>query len=335
MKSRFSSLIVFCFTILSFSVFYVKAGNLSINDQVITAFQNYIQTFNVQFTNTQDQSNALLNFQTNFQNAASFVGSFSLTTQNKFSLISPEEFARMYLTLRVDTSSLIPPAFSLSADANSTTPKTLDLRTLNQVTAVRDQSTCGCCWAFSTAASLEGVYAKKFGTLLSFSDQHILSCTPGNNSCNGGIMHEAYKWVQSNGGVSLLSNLKYDNSKTTCLANTNKFSLGLDTQNYYLNLSSSSIDQLKNILNTKGPISVGINADKLQLYKTGIYSCAPNVSINHAVTIIGYGSSDNTDYWIVKNSWGQNWGQNGYFYLAQDTTKNCGLNNYAVQPILQ
>lgn len=313
----------------------IFAGNLNINDAIINAFQNYISNFNVQFQDSTSQSAALSNFQNNYNLANNFIGSFSLTTQGKFSLLSFQDFKNIYLTINEQDLINLQGGISLAADASANTavPDSLDLRNNGIVTAVKDQGKCGCCWAFSASASIEGAYAKKYGTLLSFSEQQILSCTGGNDSCNGGVMHDAYKYIQGNGGLSLMSNYAYTGAKTTC--NTvAKTSFGMDANNYYKDMSSYTVDQLKAALFNNGPISVGINGDKLQLYKNGIYSCDSNVAINHAVTIVGYGSSSSGEYWIVKNSWGSNWGISGYFYLSTDSSKNCGLNKYAVQPIL-
>ena len=203
----------------------------------------------------------------------------------------------------------------------------VDWRENNAVTDVKDQGQCGSCWAFSTTGSLEGVYAIKNKNIKSFSEQQLVDCslTYGNMGCNGGIMQNAYTYIHDK-GITTEEEYPYTGVKESCRK--------------YIPVTyiSSCINVIPNELQLtyavmKNPVSVSIEADSrsFQFYKSGVYDnvdCGTN--LDHGVLVVGYGSENGKDYWLVKNSWGVNWGEAGYIKILRDSVKEstkgmCGI----------
>lgn len=219
--------------------------------------------------------------------------------------------------------------------SSSYIPSAFDWRNCGAVTPVKNQGSCGCCWAFSSIASIEGQYAIKYGYLVSLSEQHLMNCDNSNNGCNGGFMTTAFNSMANNKiGVPGQGVVPYLGYKSYCSSNVgNKVNV-----KGYTYAGSTDESVIMQYLYRTGPISVGINSNSyLQNYVSGIlylssYQCNPSV-INHAVTIVGYGTENNVNYWIVKNSWGTSWGEKGYFRIVRGIGA-CGINQYALAPTL-
>ncbi|KAI4372007.1 hypothetical protein MLD38_010295 [Melastoma candidum] len=218
-------------------------------------------------------------------------------------------------------------------------PTSLDWRNYGVVTAVKDQGSCGSCWAFSSTGAMEGINALVEGDLISLSEQELVDCDTTNDGCDGGYMDYAFEWVINNGGIDSESDYPYtstDGVGGTC--NTTKEEKKVVTIDGYEDVDES--DSALECAVAKQPISVGIDGSALdfQLYTGGIYngSCSDDPDdIDHAVLIVGYASESDENYWIVKNSWGTDWGIEGYFYLLRDTELEygvCAVNAMASYP---
>lgn len=215
------------------------------------------------------------------------------------------------------------------------TPTSVDWRTQGCVTEIEDQGLCGSCFTFSTTGSLEGQYCKKNKTLLTLSEQYLVDCyNPGDGSggCNGGWMDDCYNFINRQKGISKEADYPYVTAQRQCQIKP-KINLGTITTNYVENSEAA----LMAAVATVGPISVAIDASRysFQLYSSGIYddsTCTQNV--DHAVLVVGYGSENNKDYWIVKNSWGTTWGEKGYVRMARNMKNLCGIATNAMYPTL-
>lgn len=214
-------------------------------------------------------------------------------------------------------------------------PDTIDWRKKGAVTHVKDQSSCGACWAFSATGAIEGINQIVTGSLVSLSEQELCDCDRTYNSgCAGGLMDYAFKWVIQNHGIDTEDDYPYQAAERTCLKN--KLKRRVATIDGYTDIPSNSEDLLLQAVATQ-PVSVGICGSErtFQLYSKGIFTGPCSTSLDHAVLIVGYGSENGVDYWILKNSWGTNWGMDGYMHMLRNSGNSqgvCGINMLASYP---
>ena len=174
-----------------------------------------------------------------------------------------------------------------------------------------------------------------------FSEQMLVDCDTLDSGCNGGLEENAYTWLKKNGGIMFESDYPYTGRKSTCKSNPSKYA-DIKITGYKKLGSSSSIisyvdeDEVKEFLYTNGPLDVALNADPLQTYTSGILDKTsrqcPVSGVNHAVSLVGYGTAS-VDYWIIKNSWGKNWGESGYFRIRRGNG-TCGVNSYVTTALV-
>jgi len=243
---------------------------------------------------------------------------------NKFADLTNEEFVKIY-------TGEIPKETSLEAKEDDPTnpplPAEIDWRVYNKVTEVKDQGQCGSCWAFSTIGTIEGAYARTTRKLVSLSEQNLVDCVTENSGCNGGFPFKGLEHVINNGGVDTEESYPYEAVQGECRFDVNNVGATID-EAYRVN--SGDEKDLQRALAFYGPVSVCIDAThySFQLYESGIYrepACDPNV-MEHAVLAVGYASDENgQDYYIVKNSWGTDWGNHGYINMARNENNACGI----------
>jgi len=211
-------------------------------------------------------------------------------------------------------------------------PNSVDWREKDVLSRVKNQGNCGSCWSFSSTGAIEAVHAISTGTLLNISEQQLVDCSDdyGNNGCNGGSMDNAFKYVIDNGLCSE-KEYPYTAEKDKC-----KKCKTIVNISDYKNVVSNNEEILKRVVYQQ-PVSVAIQANlpSFQAYSSGIYSdpsCGSQ--LDHGVLVVGYGYDilHNMDYWIVKNSWGPNWGENGYIRIQRNIINKTGLCGIAMQP---
>uniref|UniRef100_A0A3B3H3X3 Cathepsin 12 n=1 Tax=Oryzias latipes TaxID=8090 RepID=A0A3B3H3X3_ORYLA len=213
----------------------------------------------------------------------------------------------------------------------------VDYRNMGYVTEVKDQGYCGSCWAFSTTGAIEGQIVKKTGQLLSLSEQNLVDCSRpyGTHGCSGAWMASAYDYVLSN-GLQTTDSYPYTSVDTQpCFYDSR---LAVAHIKDYRFIPQGDEQALADAVATIGPITVAIDADHASFlfYSSGIYdepNCDPN-RLSHAVLLVGYGSEEGQDYWIIKNSWGSSWGEGGYMRIIRNGSNTCGIASYALYPIL-
>ncbi|KAG8256917.1 hypothetical protein J6590_059867 [Homalodisca vitripennis] len=231
------------------------------------------------------------------------------------------------------------PGDAFDDSENVRLPKNVDWRKKGAVTKVKNQGFCGACWAFSATGSLEGQQYLKSKKLVSLSEQNLVDCSTaeGNSGCHGGFMNRAFSYVQKNNGIDTEASYPYEGNSGTCRYNPKNNGA---TDNGYVIITSGSEKALQKAVATIGPISVAIDDEDVafQHYKSGVYQrgdCS-SIYLNHAVLAVGYGSAKNGgDYWLVKNSWGRNWGMNGYIMMARNQNNMCGIATMASYPKLR
>lgn len=180
---------------------------------------------------------------------------------------------------------------------------------------------------FSATGALEGAYYLKNGNLKSYSEQHLVSCDTTDSGCNGGLMDNAFAWTKSNGGLCLESDYVYTSGTTgksgSCEASSCSKDTGIAPKSY-TDVQKYSDDAMMSAL-AQQPVSIAIEADQsaFQLYKSGVLTAACGSRLDHGVLAVGYGTwTDGTDYYKVKNSWGESWGMDGYILLERGNTDN-------------
>ncbi|TGZ68099.1 hypothetical protein CRM22_004440 [Opisthorchis felineus] len=241
----------------------------------------------------------------------------------KFSDLTAEEFRLRYLGARFDREPSR--AGCVVFNGLGDIPERFDWRELGAVGPIQDQGDCGSCWAFSTIGNIEGQWFKKTGQLLTLSEQQLVDCDSVDDGCGGGYPPDTYGDIVKMGGLELNADYPYIAADGVCKMDRSKFRA-------YVNKSlvlPTKEEQQAAWLAKNGPLSAGINADYLQFYISGVMhpthsECSPS-GLNHAVLSVGFGSEHNIPYWIVRNSWGKNWGEKGYFRIYRgDGT--CGIN---------
>jgi len=203
---------------------------------------------------------------------------------------------------------------------------------LGAVTPVKNQGQCGSCWAFSTVMGIEGDLFVEAGKLISLSEQDLVSCDHnGDQGCNGGLMDNAFKWVEENG---ICTEEAYPYTAGTGTAGTCKTSCTPAVKiTGFKDVTPKDETQLLAAVNQQ-PVSVAIEADKsvFQLYKSGVLTSKTcGTQLDHGVGIVGYGTESGTDYWKVKNSWGSSWGLDGYILMERNVNM-CGISQSASYP---
>ena len=209
----------------------------------------------------------------------------------------------------------------------------VDWRQKGAVTPVKNQQQCGSCWAFSTTGSTEGAHAIKTGNLVSLSEQQLVDCSAaqGNQGCNGGLMDQGFQYIISNKGITTEAAYPYTAQDGTC---KNGMSAAATLSSFVDVAQGSEADLMKAV--NLGPVSIAIEADQqcFQFYSGGILSDSScGMQLDHGVLVVGYGTENNVDYWIVKNSWGASWGESGYIRLIRGKNE-CGIAQAASYPVV-
>lgn len=218
-------------------------------------------------------------------------------------------------------------------------PTHVDWRDQGAVTEPKNQGSCGSCWAFATVENIESYAAINNVTVPELSTQEVTTCTPnpltcgGSGGCKGSIPQLGYNYVQLfglttekeypywSGTTGMTGNCKYDLDRRTPVASLSG----------YNTLPRNDILATMTHLATKGPLAIAADASPWHLYGSGVFDgCdySNNIGLNHAIQLVGYGTDPaEGDYWLVRNSWGSRWGEDGYIRLRRESELTCGLDS--------
>lgn len=244
-------------------------------------------------------------------------------------------------------------------------PTDFDWRPLGAVTGIKNQKQCGSCWSFSTAQDIEGTHFLATGNLTSYSEQQLVACDIYNDGCDGGWPYTAMQYVAKTGGLSTYESYPYrgvyqtyDLPTPTC--EKDKINSNLKSgdvahiSGYQMVAMGAEYEDLMALALVKnGPLSVSFNAAGMDYYTYGIVGCesiagedyceagsidevdpCDPTSLDHAVLAVAYGVQDDVDYWVIKNSWGSDWGEDGYYRLEKGTDK-CGVSNMVIHSVVK
>ena len=328
--------LLFAFITNVFAQFSLRGNNDAGDNDMFhwKEFTNFQERFSKRYSNLQELETRFSIFRRNLigilAHNADINQNFTMGV-NQFTDLTPEEFKAQYVGgLKTEVGSYGCKSFSSSA---SGAPSSIDWRTKGAVTSVKDQGQCGSCWTFSATGAVEGAWAIAKGQLVDLSEQELVDCATGfsygSHGCNGGQMDGAFKFVIENGQCSLASypytsgTTKTGGSCQKCSSVAHISSCSDVKPNDQISLKAAVAQQ---------PVAIAISADTklFQSYSSGVITSAScYTSLDHGVLIVGYGTENGQDYWLVKNSWSDTWGDGGYVKIARSSSTNdpgvCGI----------
>eukprot|EP00850_Spirogloea_muscicola_P006743 SM000032S12127 [mRNA] locus=s32:592821:594618:- [translate_table: standard] len=315
------------------------ADSQNLLDNVPGRFQAFLTTYGRNYSSPAEYAHRLAVFTANLVRAVEnqALDPTAVHGITQFSDLTEDEFARYYLGLRM-------PAHLAAAEASEDLPvgelpDDFDWRDRGAVTPVKNQGMCGSCWAFSAVGAVEGAHYLATGDLVSLSEQQLVDCDHQcdpeiheacDSGCQGGLMNNAFEYLETAGGLDSEADYPYEGVGGTCRFDKDGITASLSK---YKRVSVDE-DQIAAHLVKYGPLAVGINAAWMQTYIAGV-SC-PLVcnkrGLNHGVLLVGYAKEGfaplrmkEKPFWIIKNSWGSLWGNQGFYHICRGLGE-CGLN---------
>jgi len=303
------------------------------------SFQDFMKKYNKQYASEEEKQTRYLNFKETIRRVAlKNMNSSAVYGINKFSDMTPQEFRNQVLMTSPIIANRTPrnPSTVLEAKQVSV-PTSLDWRSMGAVTAVKNQEQCGSCWAFSATENIESMWilAKKANNeSLDLAPQQIVDCDSSDDGCDGGNPPTAYDYVINAGGLESESAYPYTGEDGNCNFNSKSVVAKISNWKYATTLYSET--ELQSNLVAYGPLSVCVDAANWQDYQSGVMSweeCAFINVLDHCVQLTGYNTESSTNFWWVRNSWGTDWGVEGYIQLEmwKDT---CGIAHEATTSIV-
>eukprot|EP01130_Rhizamoeba_saxonica_P019206 TRINITY_DN9864_c0_g1_i1.p1 TRINITY_DN9864_c0_g1~~TRINITY_DN9864_c0_g1_i1.p1 ORF type:complete len:332 (+),score=84.36 TRINITY_DN9864_c0_g1_i1:50-1045(+) len=316
-------------------VLVVVLAKKRVKSKVAQDFDNFVVKFEKVYDDEDEYQERFAIFQDNLktiQKMNSLSNGGAVFGINKYSDLTATEFKNYYLMNPLYVSDVRKDVEVIKPKHNIYDPAKYDWREHGAVTPVKDQGQCGSCWAFSTTENIESVWilgGKGNVSDTRFSPQQIVDCDKSDLGCNGGNPPTAYEYVINAGGIEADNSYPYTAQDGTCKFEKSKV-VGKISGWKYATSRGDEATLKKNLL-SHGPLSICVDAAYWQHYSSGVmtsWQCAWINQLDHCVQLVGYDTGASTPYWIVRNSWGTSWGNEGYIWLEMgDNT--CGLTNEA------
>ncbi|XP_039100812.1 cathepsin W [Hyaena hyaena] len=316
--------------------------------QVFTLFQ--IQ-YNRSYSNPEEYARRLDIFARNLAQAQQLeeedlgTAEFGVTP---FSDLTEEEFGRLYGRRRMDGEAPNVGREVGSEEWEESVPPTCDWRNLDGViSSVKKQESCNCCWAMAAAGNIEALWGIRYHQSVELSVQELLDCGRCGDGCRGGFVWDAFMTVLNNSGLASEKDYPFQGKAKPhrCLAKKHKRAAWIQD---FIMLQDNE-QKIAWHLATEGPITVTINMKLLKQYKKGVIKATPTscdpLLVDHCVLLVGFGKTEaevdrragaaasqpyprrSIPFWILKNSWGAEWGEKGYFRLYRGNN-TCGITKY-------
>ncbi|KAL0877010.1 hypothetical protein Bca101_026715 [Brassica carinata] len=214
-------------------------------------------------------------------------------------------------------------------------PKSVDWRKNGAVTEIKYQGNCRGCWAFSTVGAVEGLNKIVTGELVTLSEQDLINCNKENNGCGGGKVETAYEFIVKNGGLRTNHDYPYKAVNGVCEASLKANNKNVMIDGYEILPANDEHALRKAVAHQPVTAVIDSSSREFQLYESGVFDGTCGTNLNHGVVVVGYGTEKGRDYWIVRNSWGNTWGEGGYMKMARNTADPrgfCGIAMRASHP---
>jgi len=321
----------------------VAAANLSDESFIRREFRLFENEHNKKYANSAERETRFQIFKTNLEQIQkhNLEGRTWTEKVSRYADLTAEEFRTNILNGYVNTYKPTLPENPNKVKVDTTQlPAAVDWRDLGAITAVKDQGSCGSCWAFAAVEMLESYAFIESGELIELSAQQLTSCTPnslecgGTGGCAGSIPQLSFGYTQLFGIVTEaeMPYVSGDFGQTgDCEWDAETMDASVFTRGYEI-LPRNDLDAVMNHVATVGPLSVAVDASRWSFYGGGVFDGCDtevNVVINHAVQLVGYGTDDTTgeNFWLIRNSWGAGWGEDGYIKLMRNDVAQCGTDS--------
>lgn len=305
--------------------------------EIDRAFEDFVRDFDKSYSNDVERTQRFEHFAATYELIMSEneKGHKHKLGINSFSDMTPDEFATTHFGYK-KPEKLWGSTRNLGTHIYKGAPlvDSVDWVAKGAVTPVKNQGQCGSCWSFSTTGALEGAWQIATQNLVSMSEEMLVDCSTENHGCGGGSMDLAFEYVEKS-GICTETSYPYTGRASACKASSCTKALSPGAVTGYHDVQQNSREALMSALQQQ-PVSIAVEADKatFQSYASGVMTKLCGTNLDHGILAVGYGTESGTDYWMVKNSWGDVWGLKGYGKLERGKggSGECGILMGATYP---
>ena len=326
--------------IIFLATFLLISCNSELDALIFKQFQKFINKYKKKYSSIDEFLSRYQIFKTNIISIVNSEKSSFKKGITQFSDLTKQEFSKTHLNLNYEAISTLNSIPYTTIKTNVKAPSSFDYRNTNRIGPPQDQGNCDSSWAFATVGILQSYYSIHIGKFEYLSKQMLVDCDTSDSGCYGGLMEYAFTWLTKNGGIMLESDYPYTGVKGSCKSQKSKY-IDMKVNGYSKFGSSTSTfspideDEIKELLYQTGPLGVVMNGSPLVSYVSGVIdvpsSECPASGVNVCLLLVGYGvdSTSGKPYWLVQNSWGEEWGESGYFRVRRGNS-SCGINSYVI-----